>query len=208
MAAARLDLPAVFVYGGSILPARLGNTALDIVSVFEAVGATCRGKSERRGALPHRAQRMSYRGPCAGMFTANTMASAAEALGMSLPGSASPPAVDRRRDDLSFGREKQSSSFWSSSPPAPDNDQAGVQKRDRGGDGAWRVDERCAASSRHRPRGAGGPHLDDFNEVAAGFRILPTPSRTGGSTWWTSIASGSARRHARLLEAGLIDGAA
>jgi len=102
MAAARVNLPSVFLYGGSILPGRLGDRALDIVSVFEAVGARGAGalsdeelSSIERTACP-------TMGSCAGMFTANTMASAAEALGMALPAGASPPAVDRRRDDLAF----------------------------------------------------------------------------------------------------------
>ncbi len=100
MAAARLDLPTVFLYGGSILPGRLGDRALDIVSVFEAVGARSAGAidEEELSLIEHNA--CPTAGSCAGMFTANTMASVAEALGMSLPGSASPPAVDRRREDL------------------------------------------------------------------------------------------------------------
>jgi dihydroxy-acid dehydratase len=102
MATARLNLPSVFLYGGSILPGRLGDRALDVVSVFEAVGAhAVQAISDEelnqieRNACP-------TAGSCAGMFTANTMASVGEALGMSLPGSASPAAVDRRRDDLAF----------------------------------------------------------------------------------------------------------
>ncbi|MDP9418812.1 MAG: dihydroxy-acid dehydratase [Actinomycetota bacterium] len=100
MAAARLDLPSVFVYGGSILPGQRNGVALDIVSVFEAVGACAAGTITEgelgeieRAACP-------TEGSCAGMFTANTMAVVAEALGMSLPASATPPAVDRRRDAL------------------------------------------------------------------------------------------------------------
>ena len=102
MAAARLNLPAVFVYGGSILPGTLGDQALDIVSVFEAVGAHATGalSDAELSLIEHNA--CPTAGSCAGMFTANTMASVAEALGMSLPGSASPPAVDRRRDDGAF----------------------------------------------------------------------------------------------------------
>ncbi len=99
MAAARLNLPAVFVYGGSILPGRRRGQAVDIVSVFEAVGACAAGTitEEELGEIERVA--CPTEGSCAGMFTANTMAAAAEALGMSLPGSASPPAVDRRRED-------------------------------------------------------------------------------------------------------------
>ena len=100
MAAARLNLPSVFLYGGSILPGRLRDQALDITSVFEAVGAHAVDAltDEELSLIEHNA--CPTEGSCAGMFTANTMASVAEALGMSLPGSSSAPAVDRRRDDL------------------------------------------------------------------------------------------------------------
>ncbi len=102
MAAARLNLPSAFLYGGSILPGRWRDEALDIVSVFEAVGACAAGtlSENELGEIERRA--CPTEGSCAGMFTANTMASAAEALGMCLPGSASPAAVDRRRDDYAF----------------------------------------------------------------------------------------------------------
>ncbi|MCW2609059.1 MAG: dihydroxy-acid dehydratase [Actinomycetota bacterium] len=99
MAAARLDLASVFLYAGSTLPGKLGGKDLTLIDVFEGVGACARGLITRdelgeieRAACPGE-------GACGGMYTANTMASAAEALGMSLPGSAAPPAVDRRRDD-------------------------------------------------------------------------------------------------------------
>lgn len=102
MASARLNLPAVFLYGGSILPGQLNGRALDIVSVFEAVGAHATGamSDEELSAIEHNA--CPSEGACAGMFTANTMSSVAEALGMALPGSASPPAPDRRRDDYAY----------------------------------------------------------------------------------------------------------
>jgi dihydroxy-acid dehydratase len=102
MAAARLNLPSVFLYGGSILPGHYKDQALDIVSVFEAVGACAAGSltENELGEIERRA--CPTEGACAGMFTANTMASVGEALGMSLPGSAAPPAVDRRRDDYAF----------------------------------------------------------------------------------------------------------
>ncbi|MCY4194797.1 MAG: dihydroxy-acid dehydratase [bacterium] len=102
MAAARLNLPSVFVYGGSILPGRHNGAVLDIVSVFEAVGAHAVGDidDEELDAIERNA--CPTEGSCAGMFTANTMASIGEALGMSLPGSASAAAVDRRRDDYSY----------------------------------------------------------------------------------------------------------
>jgi dihydroxy-acid dehydratase len=102
MAAARLNLPSVFLYGGSILPGRARDRALDITSVFEAVGAHAVDalSDEELSLIEHNA--CPTEGSCAGMFTANTMASVAEALGMSLPGSSSAPAVDRRRDDDAY----------------------------------------------------------------------------------------------------------
>ncbi len=102
MASARLNLPSVFVYGGSILPGRYKDQALDVVSVFEAVGACAAGtlSENELGEIEMRA--CPTEGSCAGMFTANTMASIGEALGMSLPGSSAPPAVDRRRDDYAY----------------------------------------------------------------------------------------------------------
>jgi dihydroxy-acid dehydratase len=101
MAAARLNLPSVFLYGGTILPGKgPRGEALDIVSVFEAVGARAAGMlSDEELSLIERAA-CPTAGSCAGMFTANTMASVSEALGMALPGSASPPAIDPRRDDF------------------------------------------------------------------------------------------------------------
>jgi dihydroxy-acid dehydratase len=101
MAAARLDLPSVFLYGGSILPGHLADgTAVTIQDVFEAVGACALGRitRERLGEIERAA--CPSEGSCGGMFTANTMACAAEALGMALPGSAAPPAPDQRRTDF------------------------------------------------------------------------------------------------------------
>jgi dihydroxy-acid dehydratase len=102
MGAARLNLPSVFLYGGTILPGYWKDQALDIVSVFEAVGACAAGTitEDELGNIEMRA--CPTEGSCAGMFTANTMASISEAIGMALPGSASAPAVDRRRDDYAY----------------------------------------------------------------------------------------------------------
>jgi dihydroxy-acid dehydratase len=99
MAIARLNLPAVFVYNGSTLPGYLNGKVLDITSVFEAIGACAAGTitEEELGAIERNA--CPGEGACGGMFTANTMSSIGEALGLSLPGSASAPAVDRRRED-------------------------------------------------------------------------------------------------------------
>jgi len=105
MAAARLDLASVFVYAGSTLPGKLKgldgeDRDLTIIDVFEAVGACARGLITKAELSAIEKAACPGQGACGGMYTANTMAAAAEALGMALPGSAAPPAVDRRRDDI------------------------------------------------------------------------------------------------------------
>ena len=98
MAAARLDLASVFLYAGSTMPGRVGDKDVTIIDAFEAVGACVAGLITREQVTEVEKAICPGEGACGGMYTANTMASAAEALGMSLPGSAAPPAVDRRRD--------------------------------------------------------------------------------------------------------------
>ena len=98
MAAARLDVAAVFLYAGSILPGKVGDKDVTIIDAFEAVGACARGLITRDEVDAIERAICPGEGACGGMYTANTMAAAAEAMGMSLPGSAAPPAVDRRRD--------------------------------------------------------------------------------------------------------------
>jgi dihydroxy-acid dehydratase len=99
MAAARLNLPSVFVYNGSTLPGVHNGKNIDITTVFEAIGACAAGtmSQEELGQIERAA--CPGEGACGGMFTANTMSSIAEAIGMSLPGTASPPAVDKRREE-------------------------------------------------------------------------------------------------------------
>ncbi len=106
MAAARLDLASVFVYAGSILPGHVTLTDgssrdVTIIDAFEAVGACARGLMSQEDVDRIERAICPGEGACGGMYTANTMASAAEAMGMSLPGSAAPPSVDRRRDGFS-----------------------------------------------------------------------------------------------------------
>jgi dihydroxy-acid dehydratase len=103
MAAVRMDLASVILYGGSIMPGQHDGQDITIQNVFEAVGARSRGTidDEELGAIERAA--CPGEGACGGMFTANTMSSALEAMGLSLPGSASPPAIDPRRDQ--FARE-------------------------------------------------------------------------------------------------------
>jgi dihydroxy-acid dehydratase len=98
MAAARLDVSAVFLYAGSTLPGKLNGNDVTIIDAFEGVGACLAGKITREELTEIEKAICPGEGACGGMYTANTMASAAEALGMSLPGSAAPPAPDARRD--------------------------------------------------------------------------------------------------------------
>jgi dihydroxy-acid dehydratase len=98
MAAARLDLASVFLYAGSIMPGQVDGRDVTIIDAFEAVGACLAGKISREEVDRIERAICPGEGACGGMYTANTMAAVAEAIGMSLPGSAAPPAVDRRRD--------------------------------------------------------------------------------------------------------------
>ncbi|MCC2334818.1 dihydroxy-acid dehydratase [Cellulomonas wangsupingiae] len=105
MAAARLDLASVFLYAGSIMPGWVklsDGTEKDvtIIDAFEAVGACARGLMSREDVDRIERAICPGEGACGGMYTANTMASVAEAIGMSVPGSAAPPSADRRRDQF------------------------------------------------------------------------------------------------------------
>src|SRR5487761_1943439 len=102
MAAARLDVPSVFLYGGTNMPGELVGRALDITSVFEAGGANAVGAISDEELTAIECAACPGEGSCAGMFTANTMASVGEALGMSLLGSASVPSIDPRRDQYAY----------------------------------------------------------------------------------------------------------
>jgi dihydroxy-acid dehydratase len=98
MAAARLDLASVYLYAGSTLPGKYKGRDVTIIDAFEGVGACLAGKITRDELTEIEKAICPGEGACGGMYTANTMASAAEAMGMSLPGSAAPPAPDARRD--------------------------------------------------------------------------------------------------------------
>ncbi len=98
MAAARLDVASVFVYAGSTLPGQVDGKDVTIIDAFEAVGACARGLISQDQVDKIERAICPGEGACGGMYTANTMATVGEAIGLSLPGSAAPPAVDRRRD--------------------------------------------------------------------------------------------------------------
>jgi dihydroxy-acid dehydratase len=98
MAAARINVASVFVYAGSTLPGQVDGKDVTIIDAFEAVGACARGLISQDQVDRIERAICPGEGACGGMYTANTMASIGEAIGLSLPGSAAPPAVDRRRD--------------------------------------------------------------------------------------------------------------
>ncbi len=101
MAAARIDVASVFIYAGTTLPGNVDGKDVTLIDAFEAVGACARGLITREEVDRIERAICPGEGACGGMYTANTMASVAEAIGMSLPGSAAPPAVDRRRENFS-----------------------------------------------------------------------------------------------------------
>lgn len=101
MAAARIDVASVFVYAGSTLPGQVDGKDVTIIDAFEAVGACARGLITEGQLDKIERAICPGEGACGGMYTANTMAAVGEAIGLSLPGSAAPPAVDRRRDAYS-----------------------------------------------------------------------------------------------------------
>ncbi|HEX7404316.1 MAG TPA: dihydroxy-acid dehydratase [Candidatus Nanopelagicaceae bacterium] len=101
MAAARIDVASVFVYAGSTLPGQVDGKDVTIIDAFEAVGACARGLISQEQVDKIERAICPGEGACGGMYTANTMATVGEAIGLSLPGSAAPPAVDRRRDAYS-----------------------------------------------------------------------------------------------------------
>ena len=102
MAMARLNLPSVFVYGGTIMPGILNGEELTVVDVYEAVGSYDAGKISLEELKNIEDVACPNAGSCGGMFTANTMASISEAIGLALPGSASPPAEDDRREKIVY----------------------------------------------------------------------------------------------------------
>jgi dihydroxy-acid dehydratase len=100
MACARLNVPAAFLYGGTILPGHFQGRDVTVQDVFEAIGANAAGTMSDEDLAELERVACPTAGSCAGMYTANTMSAVAEAIGMALPGSASPPAVSERRAGL------------------------------------------------------------------------------------------------------------
>ncbi len=208
MAAARLNLPSIFMYGGSILPGHRNGTTLDIVKVFEAIGAHAAGTISDDDLLDIERKACPTEGSCAGMFTANTMASIGEALGLSLPGSASPPAVDRRRDDDAYASGQAVMKLL----------ELGIRPRDILTPAAFRnaiaVANALGGSTNAvlhllaiANEAGVALDLDDFNEVAA--RVPHIADMTpGGKFHMTDLdrIGGVPMVMKHLLDAGLLDG--
>ena len=102
MAMARMNVPAIFVYGGATMPGNWQGKDVNIQDVFEAVGAWSQGNMSLDDLIGLECAACPGEGACAGMFTANTMSSAIEAMGMSAPGAASIPAIDPRNESVAF----------------------------------------------------------------------------------------------------------
>ncbi|MCU1501418.1 MAG: ilvD [Ilumatobacteraceae bacterium] len=208
MAAARLDLPSVFVYNGSILPGDHNGTSLDITSVFEAVGACALGKISEAELGEIERKACPGEGACGGMFTANTMSSIAEAMGMSMPGSASPPAVDSRRDGDAFraGEAVVEMLRLGISPrkimtKAAFENAIAVNSALGGSTNA--VLHLLAIANEARVE----LHLDDFNRIAAKVPHI-ADMKPGGKFHMSDLdrVGGVQMVMRHLLEAGLIDG--
>ncbi len=158
IAIARMDIPALFVYGGTIKAGRLGGRDLTIGNVYEAMGAHAAGKIDEKELGEIERSACPGAGACGGMFTANTMSSAIEAMGMSLPGSSTMAAEDAEKAESAaesarvLARAVRQGLSAAADPHAP-----GLRERDRGGDGGGGLDERGAPPPGHRPRRGGAP---------------------------------------------------
>ncbi len=106
MGMGRLNLPSIFVYGGTIMPGVWNGKQVTVQDVYEAVGSYDAGKMTLQELLSLEDVACPTAGSCAGMYTANTMASISEAIGMSLPGSASPPAESEKRHEICYNTGK------------------------------------------------------------------------------------------------------
>ena len=153
IALARMNIPSVFVYGGTIKPGKYRGKDLTIVSVFEAVGAHAAHKMDEETLHGIECNAISGAGSCGGMYTANTMSSAFEAMGMSLPYSSTMAAED---EEKAVSTEESARVLYDcivhQRLPRQMSDPEGIRERDCAQHGGRRFDERGAAPSCHRPR--------------------------------------------------------
>ena len=159
IAIARMNIPSIFVYGGTIKPGHLNGRDLTIVSSFEAVGQFSAHKIDEKELMDVERRACPGAGSCGGMYTANTMSSAIEAMGMSLPFSSTMAAEDAEKaDSAAKSAEAVVKAIHHATAPAPDHDAQGLRECDRGRDGGRRLDQRGAASARDRARRRGPAH--------------------------------------------------
>ena len=183
MAAARLDLASVFLYAGSIMPGQVDGHDVTIIDAFEAVGACLAGKITREEVDRIERAICPGEGACGGMYTANTMAAVAEAIGMSLPGSAAPPAVDRRRDGFAHRSGEAVVNLLRQGITARQiMTHGGVRERDHRRDGPRRLHERRPPPAGDGPRGRRRPdHRRLQPDRRQGARTSATSSRSAAT---------------------------
>ena len=196
IAIARMNIPAIFVYGGTIKPGHYGGRDLTVVSAFEAVGQHSAGKIDDEELLEVERRACPGKGSCGGMFTANTMSSAFEAMGMSLPYSSTMAAEDdEKAESAAASAEALVDAVRAGLVPAQDPHPEGVRERDRGRHGAGRLDQRGAPPARHRPRGGGAARARRLRDRSGpACRCSATSSPRGGTWPPTCTARAACRR--------------
>ena len=153
LAMIRLDLPAVFAYGGSIRPGCFKGRDVTIQDVYEGIGAHATGRMSLEDLTELECGALPGAGSCASMYTANTMASVAEALGLTVPGMASPPATDPGRERIvRRAAAVLVDALEQDRTPVVDPDEGIVRERDRRGGRPRRLDERVPAPAGARRR--------------------------------------------------------
>ena len=151
MACARLNVPAAFLYGGTILPGARARTDADDPGCVRGRGAQATGEMSDADLLAVERAACPGAGSCAGMYTANTMSACSEALGMALPGAASPPAVSAERTALARATGEMTVQALAAGLAASGHhDEDGVPQRGGSGDGHGRFHERDLASAGDR----------------------------------------------------------
>jgi len=183
MAAIRTDLPSVFLYGGSIMPGQHDGRDVTIVQVFEGVGAYAEGDMSGEELDDLERHACPGAGSCGGMFTANTMVSIAEALGMAPLGSASAPAENRERYEVAERAGELAVDCIENDRRPLRHPLAGVvRERDRAPDRHRRLHKRCPPPPRAGRGGRRGPSIEDFDEIRGARRRSRTSSPAGAAS--------------------------
>ena len=209
MAIARLDRPAVFVYGGTILPGHWRGQPVDIVSVFEAVGQHAAGRITDADLADLEQHACPGAGSCGGMYTANTMASAIEALGLSLPNSSAQAAISAEKLDDCRRAGAAVARLVGRRPDAAANpDAQGLRERDHGGRSRWAAPPtRCCTCWRSPAPPASSSRSTTSPASASACRCSPTCEPSGKYVMAELVRIGGLTPlMKRLLDAGLLHG--